>query len=318
MNVLVTAIGSMSADCVISSLRSMGVSHVSGSNSLPRDFTPAASLVDSFHLVPAASETNAYRTRLLDICLDEGISHLIVLTDVEIDALLEVREDLLAGGTTLCIPSSEAIKVCRDKMLLHDTFREDTRINVIPTVKASSITRPEDVRFPLLAKPRAGRSSEGLLRFDTRSDLEANQQRLDDDYILQPALAGSIFVVDIVRHGATGRMATMAREELLRTANGAGLTVRMHPRGEINEMAMHFAEELSLNGCINIEFIVSDSHIWLMDANPRFSAGVAFSRMAGYDMVKNHLRCFSGAGIEVAVSPSACVYGKHYVEMAMV
>lgn len=47
-----------------------------------------------------------------------------------------------------------------------------------------------------------------------------------------------------------------------------------------------------------MEFIELNNEFYLIDVNPRFSAGVAFSVIAGYDMVNNHLRCFQEKDIE--------------------
>ena len=54
---------------------------------------------------------------------------------------------------------------------------------------------------------------------------------------------------------------------------------------------------------MNFEFIESEEDDgrgrWhFLECNPRFSGGVAFSSMAGYDMVKNHLNCFMGRPLE--------------------
>ena len=63
-----------------------------------------------------------------------------------------------------------------------------------------------------------------------------------------------------------------------------------------------------------MEFIKSDNKYFLIDINPRFSAGVAFSLLAGYDMVNNHLNCFSGKDIMPGVAFKTTIMVKKYVE----
>lgn len=71
---------------------------------------------------------------------------------------------------------------------------------------------------------------------------------------------------------------SIPREELLRTKNGAGTTVRIVPDSDLMQMASYIGKKLNVRGCINMEFIRSkDSTYYLIDINPRFSAGVAFS-----------------------------------------
>jgi carbamoyl-phosphate synthase large subunit len=112
-------------------------------------------------------------------------------------------------------------------------------------------------------------------------------------------------------------MASVTREELLRTPRGAGITVKIWPEHLCGEMAREACRLLSVVGCINIEFNVCEGVPLLMDFNPRFSAGVAFSAMAGYDMVRNHLRCFMGESIEAEVVPQQKVYCRGYQEYAL-
>ncbi|MFQ9705363.1 MAG: ATP-grasp domain-containing protein [Enterocloster clostridioformis] len=52
-------------------------------------------------------------------------------------------------------------------------------------------------------------------------------------------------------------------------------------------------------GCVNMEFIEDRDGVYhMLECNPRFSGGVEFSCLAGYDCVTNHLRCFEGKEIE--------------------
>src|SRR5690606_15978138 len=103
--------------------------------------------------------------------------------------------------------------------------------------------------------PRHGRSSEGLVAIRDQADYRHAQQGLRGrDYVVQPHLAGNVCVVDVVRQRSSGRIATIARRELLRTANGAGLTVELLPSGELNRLARLVVENLDINGCINLEF----------------------------------------------------------------
>ena len=57
--------------------------------------------------------------------------------------------------------------------------------------------------------------------------------------------------------------------------------------------------------------------IFLMDVNPRFSAGVAFSLRAGYDMIDNHLRCFTGENILPPPAVADAIYTKGFLEYAI-
>ena len=93
------------------------------------------------------------------------------------------------------------------------------------------------------------------------------------------------------------RISAVPRQELLRTKNGAGLTVQVKDAPDIIRLVSHIGNALGINGCVNMEFISNGGRYYLIDINPRFSAGVAFSVVSGYDMVNSHLNCFEGKPI---------------------
>ncbi len=314
MKCLVTAIGSLSAPAVLESLRTLPATRIVGTNSLPAAWTATADMVDRYFEVAPASEPLAFLRDLLGVCQAEGIDRVVPLTDPEVDVLTEHSEHLREAGIVLCAPSRESARICRDKWLAYRAFEGDERVRRIPTWRLEEF-REGDGSPPLLVKPRTGRSSEGVFCIDDAWDLGHYRRKLRGrGYIIQPRLPGSVCVVDIVRQRSTERSVAISRVELTRTSNGAGLSVRMPGNTEAEEAASHIARILDINGCINIEFLLHSDEPLLMDINPRFSAGTAFSKLAGYDMVVNHLRCFSSTPIEASVTPTHSVYTRRYVE----
>lgn len=63
-----------------------------------------------------------------------------------------------------------------------------------------------------------------------------------------------------------------------------------------------------------MEFIVNEKGRFLIDINPRFSAGIGFSRLIGYDLVNNALNCFLGRNIKQIKSFKHCIAEKVIVE----
>lgn len=317
MRYLVTAIGSMSAEAVIQAIARQPNTMVVGCNMYPREWTAASRLVDRFHQVPSARDAQAYLSCLLDICRREQISHVIPLTDLEVDVLSVDRQRFDEMGVTLCISPPSSICTARDKLALHQCFADHPHIRPIPTADLQGEAHP-GFPYPLLAKPRRGRSSEGQVSIPDAVALQFWRSQLaGQDYVVQPRYAGDVFVADVVRQPDGGRSATMTRRELLRTPNGAGMSVRMQPGHVCDALALEVAEMLGLCGCINMEFLMVDGTPLLMDVNPRFSAGVAFSVMSGYDMVSNHLRCFDGGQIESCMPSPDKVYARGLIEYSL-
>lgn len=313
---LVTAIGSYSAEAVIASLREHWGARVVGSNTQPRDWCTTALLLDAFHQVPPARNGAAeYVARILDICEAERVTHVLPLIDPEVDAFALHHEAFAARGITLCMQPLETIRVARDKWLVYRAFCDDPLVRPIPTWRLEDLPVP-GLDLPLIAKPRDGRNCEGLMQVRDEDFLHYVRKRFSNrDYIVQPLLPGDVCVVDVVRQHSSGEWAAMARQELVRTPTGAGQTVRMLADPHLLEMAGQVAGVLGVNGCINMEFLVQDGEALLMDVNPRFSGGIAFSHRSGYDMVSNHLRCFREAPLDAPVLPAASIHARRLVEV---
>lgn len=316
VTVLVTAIGSMSAECVLRSLTSYKGIRLLGSDLHPADWLVTSSLVQGVYQLPSARHAQEYLDAILKVCRQELVTHLIPLTDLEVDVVSSSRKRFLDLGVVVCLPPSSCVEICRDKLALHDRFVNDDIIQPIPS---RVLAQWKELRsdFPLLAKPRNGRSSEGLVKLDSEHAVEYLLWRDQDQrYVVQPFYTGAVHVVDVLRNTSTGVVSTVCRKELIRTSNGAGLSVAIHSCPVLSKQAEWLADQLDVQGCICMEFLECSGTYFLMDINPRFSAGVKFSNMAGYDIVLNTLRCFLGEKVDQPVAyPNMIVARGHYEQI---
>lgn len=307
MRFLITAIGSMSAECVIKQLKETG-HFVVGCDIYPGEWHFETTLCDVFFQAPLATKEERYIDFLLSVSKEQQIDYIIPLTDLEIDVLNKYRCCFDELGVTLCMQSLEVLKIARNKKVLSEVFLYDEEVPSIKTCLLQDI--PNDFPFPCVAKPYNGRSSEGLLRNATKEQVLAIERK--ELYIIQEQLEGNVFTVDYVRNAVSGHDAAISRQELLRTKNGAGLTVQICVDKVLLRLVSHIGKTLSINGCVNMEFIYCRGKYYLIDINPRFSAGVAFSVVSGYNMVLNHVRCFTGEDIdEITEVPERIIIKKY-------
>lgn len=297
MRILVTAIGSFSGEAVIQSLRkNRMIDYIIGTNMYPASWITTSQLVDKFFLVPSAHEQPLFSDTLLDICRQESVHFIIPLTDIEIDFLKQRKKDFLEIGTVICMSSHDALTICRDKWHVFKKFENEPTIKLIPTYLLQEINM-EEWKWPVVLKPRCGRSSEGIFIINNATELKLKKELLQN-YIMQPFMEGYIYVTDLVRNHKTEKYVCIARKELLRTKSGAGMSVEIVYEPKLEYMTKLIGDTLGINGCINIEYIYHEGEFYLMDINPRFSAGTAFSVLAGYDVVKSHLACFTDRDID--------------------
>ena len=312
MRFFITAIGSMSAKCAISRLKEEG-HFVVGCDIYPGEWHYETKLCDVFVQAPYATKEDEYVKFLIDTCKQFDLGYIIPLTDLEIDVINRQRLKIEELGIVLCMQSSEVLGIARNKFTLSKVCEQDSNIPSIRTCLLSEI--PTDFKFPCIAKPYNGRSSEGLIRNATKEQLQAIENK--DVYIIQEQLDGRVFCVDYCRSAESGVDCAVPRQELLRTSNGAGLTIQLVSDEALIQLASYIGKKLNINGCVNMEFIQNGGKYYLIDINPRFSAGVAFSVESGYDMIINHIRCFCNQDIDAQISVIERIIIKIYEEVVI-
>ena len=308
MRILVTAIGSMSASTVISSLQMSGY-QVIGTDIYPKEYHKEGYLCNSFEQVPYCHDPN-YCTALIDICKRHKCKIIIPLTDPEIDVINGTRKMFEQNNIKLYMQSSELLNIARNKFNVYDYFKNDKEVNVINTCLLSDF-HTYYFKQPWVIKRTYGRSSEGLIINPSINQIFAMGDM--DGYVIKPYLECHIFTVDYIRDKKSGFDYSVAREELIRTSNGAGITVKTVYDQSLADTASFIGKKLDVNGAINIEFIKHNDKFYLMDINPRFSGGIDFSHMCSmYDFVINHCRCFCSDELEPARKYESKILVKSY------
>ena len=290
-NVLITAIGSFSADIAIKTCKEELGYRVIGCDIYPMEWIAQSLDVDVFYQAPYAVDEEKYMDFITKLIKEEEINFILPSTDVEVDVLTKYRDLVKNAGATLCISGAKTIERCRNKMEFAEFVKDIC--TVIPTQYVKDVKEPE---LPCIVKPVNGRSSIGLKKITN----SAEYTLADPDSLVQPYIEGSIITCDVVRHPKSGYTEVLAREELLRTPNGAGTSVKIIKDWELEEVCRDLAEKLQIRGCVCFEFIKdAEGKYHILECNPRLSGGVAFSVLAGYNFVKAHFECFDADDIEV-------------------
>lgn len=285
MNILVTSIGSFSAAAVIDSLKQdKRVNKVYGCDIYPKEWHHVSEKFDNVFLAPYVSEENKYKEFILGLVKENDISTIIPLTDIDVDFFNKHRETF--NNILITIGEKDFIEIARDKDKMNNFLIE----NNFKHPKTYIFSKLADAKYPIIGKPRNGRSSEGILYLNSREELVDNQDY--SNYIFQEYIEGDVITVDVVRNTFTKEVQLIPRRELIRTKNGAGMTVELFHDKSLILYATKICSLLNAHGVLNMEFIQNKNSFYLIDINPRFSAGIGFSVLMGYDIVKNMLNVF--------------------------
>lgn len=287
----------MSALSVIESIKKLKKGKIIGTDINSKEQLALYNKVNIFYRVPT-SNCEDYIKKILNICVKENISLVIPLTDPEVDKLNENRFLFESKSIKLCIPDSDVIKICRSKLNLYNSFKSKKIVNTINTQLLDSLDIT-NINYPSITKPEYGRSSIGFFKINDSDDLAyISKKRKGNNYIVQPYIPGEIHVVDLLNDNHKKNYAATYRKEIIRSNNGAGLSVKMLKDEKLKEIVKEIASDLKLNGFISLEFIKNNNDFFLMDINPRFSGGIAFSKATGYDIALNTVKFYLGLKIE--------------------
>ena len=308
--ILVTAIGSFSAVTVIESLKKDGY-RVVGCDIYPAEWIANSQIVDVFYKAPYATNRPAYEEFVKTVCKEEEVAYIMPLTDVEIDLFRVWTTAAEDTGAVVCMSERKMLDIIRDKKVLEEYLTPLGICDTIPGTLLSDVISEGKFKpdYPLVIKPVDGRSSQGLHIVKNAKEMEFVTALCGDDlshYLVQPKISGPIITVDVVRNPETEECVCVPRRELLRTPNGAGTSVYVFKNAHLERQCKAIAKALNICGCVNFEFVEEQEPIepnglgkWrFLECNPRFSGGLAFSAVAGYEMVRNHLNCFKGIGLE--------------------
>ncbi len=312
---LVTSIGSVSGDVVIKSLKRYGMK-VIGCDIYPKEYVVDAYHVDVFYQVPLSADRENYLKTIYDICSQNHVEYVLPLTDIDVDTFNDNRSWFADHGVTLCMSPEQSLHIIRNKKTLQDFIAENCPQNQsIPTMRLCDMEE-NPWGYPVVCKPYNGRSSQGLRYIHSDAEWVSFKQTADNtQYIAEPYLAGPIVMVEIVRHAGTGKTVAIPRMELIATPHGCGTTVRMFHDEKLEQDSIALARNLDIHGCVNFEYIqTADGTYHLVECNPRFSAGVEFSCMTGYDCILNHLRSFTEHDIADGKTGSEMIIARKYEE----
>ena len=299
--VLLTAAGSASALLVLRRYQAAGM-RVIACDIYPREWNAASMAADAFFQALTVTDEAAYVQQMLDAVRIYQVDALIPLTDVEVDVLCSRKAEFLALGCILCTPEEAVVRLCRDKLRMAQRLEAAGLCRTIPTYEAKEAPQT----YPLMLKPRSGRSSQGQAVVRSQEEFDTAIARRDD-YIVQPFITGNIFTVDVARD-ASGQVQALAREELLRTGNGLGTTVQVYDQHPLEAICAGIAQEIGLVGVVNMEFIHHGEDYFFLEVNPRFSGGIGFSMKAGMDTAMLMLECHQGQAIGQRAAVRTGVY----------
>ena len=208
--------------------------------------------------------------------LEKGINIMIPFIDPAIGVVAKYRD--LYGGIFAPLGSLESVEGMFDKVVAAEIFEKAG----LPIPATYSL---ENHLFPLIAKPRFGSASQGILVIDSEEQLAEIADKADD-YLLQEYISRREEITVDCYVAADGEIiATVPRLRIAVIGGEVSRTITIDSP-EIVELSRQTLAALNLRGAVTLQFIrdLDSGRVLLMEINPRLGGGVVCSIHAGANM----------------------------------
>jgi carbamoyl-phosphate synthase large subunit len=231
-------------------------------------------------------ENQSYTTRLFEIISKHNIGILMPSSGYDIYNFSRNKVKLLERGAVAVVSDEDVMEKCRDKMETF-TFLSQKFASPYTTVDPNKI-----IEFPLIAKPRFGKGSKGVMKIDNDDDLKYVQSK-NDNLIFQEYLPGTEYTIDVLSD-LEGEPIIAVPRIRLQTKAGISTIGKIVKDDSISETCKSIAKYLKIIGpcCIQMKE-TKDGILKVVEVNPRLGGGTIFTALAGanfpsmiLDMVK--------------------------------
>lgn len=268
----------------------------------PEYNAPSLQAGDENYVIPEQTDSN-YIESIVEICKKHQVNCLVPLNDWEVPQISAHKNELEKLGVSVFAPDLNIVKKVRDKAKyweLLEHFGVKTPLTYLNVEDAKKALEKQEVSFPLIVKPRNGSASIGVEIIDNVEDLEFAYQLVvrkikespldgdtsreaEDNVIIQEVIEGDKFSLDMF-NDLNGRFLTsFARKQLGMRGGDIDRCITVNIP-ELTEIAQRLAKGFSHAGYMNCDVYFNGTDYYIIDINPRFGGGYAFTHSAGADI----------------------------------
>jgi carbamoyl-phosphate synthase large subunit len=246
---------------------------------------------DKAYLSPLAADP-AFVDWLVDTCRSERVDAVLSGSEAVLDALAPRRDELeQATGAVILVSSPEAVSIGGDK-LQTCAWLEGAGLNFPRYADAADPTAMKrlaaEAGYPLIAKPRHGKASAGIMTLWGADDLGCIPTATA--YVVEEMLTGDEFTAGCFSDG-TGEVQGSI---VMRRSLAAGTTVEAEIGDfpEPRDQALRIAEQLRPLGPCNVQLREHQGRAVCFEINVRFSGTTPIRAHYGFNEVDAALRQF--------------------------
>ncbi|WP_405099312.1 ATP-grasp domain-containing protein [Oceanobacillus sp. FSL H7-0719] len=268
----------------------------------PEYNAPSLQAGDESYIIPEQTDGN-YMEAILDICKKHDVDCLVPLNDWEVPEISEHKKELEKLGVSVFAPNFNIVEKVRDKGKYQDlleSFDVKTPLSYFYVEDAKQALESQEVSFPLIIKPRNGSASIGIEIIDNIEDMEfayqhavheikesplngATSRKPEDNIIIQEVIDGDKFSVDMFNDLNGRYLTSFARKQLGMRGGDIDRCITVN-FPELTHIAEQMGKGFGHAGYMNTDVYFNGTDYYVIDINPRFGGGYAFTHLAGADI----------------------------------
>ena len=247
------------------------------------DMDPASSGMFMAHgraVIPAPAHPS-FIAETIALCRRLKAQCLIPIIDEELLIFAANRERFAAAGIKLIANSAQTVRLAKDKYLSYQ-FCLRQGILAPRTFLPAQIKAIKNSDYPLIIKPVAGRGSQDTVKLNSARELDFFR-RGRKDYIIQEFVYGDEYTIDIVASPDGHILQALPRQRVMVKA-GMSYNGRTVKDRRLISYGKAVAKKFFITGPFNVQCIVNKKGIYLLEVNPKFSAGLPLTVAAGVNI----------------------------------
>lgn len=245
---------------------------------------PALLVADKPYIVPRMTEPG-YLDGIVEICKSEEIDMVIPLQEDELVLIADNLEIFEKNEIKVAISDKEKIRLCKDKLLLAKEL-DKLGYKAVETYTAKEYLAQKEDDMDVYVKPRFGAGSVDTYHVTDGKLLEALVKSSDTELIVQPAVKGNEYGIDIYTDMISGEVITCFCKKKIRMRAGETEKSLSVIIPELEKTVADAVQALKLKGPLDMDVMEEDGKYYILEINPRFGGGYPHAYGCGVDFMK--------------------------------
>lgn len=275
-NYLITGIGGDIAQGICRILRAYDQS----SNLIGTDISSKHAgclFVDHFNVIPSAHEVDSYLDHLQSLIAEFDIHYLIPTSETEIEVISNHIN--LFENIHVIYPGTKVVEKCIDKYITNKFLSSLG----LPVPWTSSAKEKISFEYPCIFKGRKGAGSKVLFTVESEDEALFLAKRYPDGIFQELLLPHDNEITCGVFRSKNNKTAVLQFQRILNEGTTSWAQTVYYQ--DIEDMCKFVAENLELEGSMNIQLRLTEDGPRIFEINPRFSSTVYMRHLLNFDDV---------------------------------